>query len=199
MPPSSSSERKAKTVKSRRRATPHSSNCSNIPCHCNQCPFFFLQVKKKLNRIQGLESHYRSAWRRLNGKTAHEWFNDSVCLLHNTSHSLPVSPCFVALPRLGLSTLHPCPVIICRCYLPRICCNLEDSVTCSHPAPHPACLPPPLHWGAESFQREHWENRRHGWRCSREQNSSPFIVIGTIDCKLLQPLWMTVVSTQFKQ
>ena len=41
----------SKTVKSSGRATHHRSNCSSIPCHYHQCPFFFLQVEKEVKQL----------------------------------------------------------------------------------------------------------------------------------------------------
>lgn len=98
-----------------------------------------------------------------------------------------ISPCFITLPWLGLSTLHPCPVIICRCYLPSICCNLKDSETCSHPAP--LTLPQsPLQWSSRSFQGEHWVQEDE-LKCKREWKSRIFMLTWGIDCNLSQPLF----------
>lgn len=85
--------------------------------------------------------------------------NSSVC----------PSPTLISLLQLGLSTLHPCPVIICRCYLPSRCCNLWDPKAYSHPAlaalPPPACpgLKVPEKGAKDGGTQELREGRAESW------------------------------------
>lgn len=113
-----------------------------------------------------------------------ESVGNSVC--NRTLPTAPLmSPCFITLPWLGLSTLHPCPVIICRCYLLSICC--KDSENRSHSGS--LTLPQtPLHRALKSFQREHWEQEDE-LKCRREGKSRTFMSTWGIQCNLMQPLF----------
>ena len=170
-------------MQSSRRAPHHRSDRSDIPCHCLRGP-----SSPRGERRWTASSGWRSStpraaqveWWGCKGVT--QW--ETASAEHLPESCLP-SPCFVTLPQPSLSTFHPCPVIICRCYLPGICCNLEDSEACSHPPTSPSAVLPK---GALRTADLDWNAK------GNEGKPRPFLFLWGRGSYL-----MLVVSAQFKK
>lgn len=158
----SSSWERTKTVRSSRRAPHPRSGCSDIPLPLPSGSFF-LRVERGGNQLPVAGGPVRPCAAQVKWwgcRWVIQWERVSAAK-HLPESCLP-SPCFVALPQPGLSTFHPCPVIVCRCYLPSICCNLEDSEACSHPPTSPSAT------RAHSPSKGSPENGRRRLKCRRE-------------------------------
>lgn len=185
-------ESKAKTVKSGRRVSHHISNCSNIRVAISVFFFFStLQVKKERRKERKVKQYplvgetiplCAKQVKRGGCKLMIQW---EIVQAAEFLQQLPLLPPPPPSSWHGLSTLHPCPVIISRCYLPSICCNLWDSERCSHPAAL-ALLQPLCAGAAGRPSRTGTENRTEGPKRRRGRESRTLTRTWGPDCNLSQ-------------